>query len=103
MYLSCVFQVEEKTIDYDRFVNPNILGATRLVHSDLRIYRISLFPLDIITRTYEMFKIIYLVEKIIINVLDTHYTQNAATCTCKKLFLNKLIYFVSTYTPWNNK
>ena len=29
-----------------RFVDPNIIGASRLVHSDLRIYRISLFLLD---------------------------------------------------------
>ena len=33
----------EKELNYDRFVDPNILGAARLVHSDLRIYRISLF------------------------------------------------------------
>ena len=38
----------KKELNYDRFVDPNILGAARLVHSDLRIYRISFFLLDIL-------------------------------------------------------
>ena len=29
----------KKELNYDRFVDPNLLGAKRLVHSDLRIYR----------------------------------------------------------------
>ena len=33
----------KKELNYDRFVDPNI----RLVHSDLRIYRISFFLLDL--------------------------------------------------------
>ena len=37
----------KKDLNYDRFVDPNILGAARLVHSDLRIYRISFFLLDV--------------------------------------------------------
>ena len=37
----------KKKLNYDRFVDLNILGASRLVHSDLRIYRISFFLLDI--------------------------------------------------------
>ena len=37
-----------KELNYGRFVDPNILGAARLVHSDLRIYRISSFLLDLI-------------------------------------------------------
>ena len=36
----------KKDLNYDRFVDPNILGAARLVYSDLRIYRISFFLLD---------------------------------------------------------
>ena len=36
----------QKELNYDRFVDLNILGAARLVHSDLRIYRISVFLLD---------------------------------------------------------
>ena len=36
----------KKELNYERFVDPNVLGAARLVHSDLRIYRISFFPLD---------------------------------------------------------
>ena len=37
----------KKELNYNRFVDPNILGAARLVHSDLRIYRISFFLLDL--------------------------------------------------------
>ena len=36
----------KKELNYNRFVDPNILGASRLVHSDLQIYRISFFLLD---------------------------------------------------------
>ena len=39
----------KKELNYNRFVDPNILGTSRLVHdvhSDLRIYRISIFLLD---------------------------------------------------------
>ena len=43
-----VYFKSKKELNYDRFVDPNILGAARLVHSDLRIYRISFFLLDII-------------------------------------------------------
>ena len=35
-----------KELDYNRFVDPNLLGVSRLVHSDLRIYRISFLLLD---------------------------------------------------------
>ena len=43
-----VYFKSKKELNYDRFVDLNILGAARLAHSDLRIYRISLFLLDII-------------------------------------------------------
>ena len=36
----------KKELNYGRFVDPNIRGAVCLVHSDLRIYRISFFLLD---------------------------------------------------------
>ena len=45
----CTYSVyfkSKKELNYNRFVDPNILGASRLVHSDLRIYRISFFLLD---------------------------------------------------------
>ena len=42
----CVYFKSKKELNYDRFVDPNIFGAARLVHSDLRIYRISFFLLD---------------------------------------------------------
>ena len=42
-----VYFKSKKELNYDRFVETNILGAARLVHSDLRIYRISFFVLDI--------------------------------------------------------
>ena len=45
MYLFVYFK-SKKEHNYDRFVDLNILGAVRLVHSDLRIYRISFFLLD---------------------------------------------------------
>ena len=38
---TCTYSVYVKTkkeLHYNRFVDPNILGAARLVHSDLRIY-----------------------------------------------------------------
>ena len=37
-----------QAVYYDRFVDLNILGAVCLVYSDLRIYRISFFLLDLI-------------------------------------------------------
>ena len=49
----CTYSVyfkSKKELNYNRFVDPNILGASRLVHSDLRIYRISFFLLDIMSR-----------------------------------------------------
>ena len=39
--------MSKKELNYNRFVDPNILGSSRLVHSDLRIYRIAFFLLDI--------------------------------------------------------
>ena len=42
-----VYLKSKKELNYDRFVDPNILGAARLVNSDLRIYRISFFVLDL--------------------------------------------------------
>ena len=42
-----VYFKSKKELNYDRFVDQNVLGASRLVHSDLRIYRISFFLLDI--------------------------------------------------------
>ena len=50
---SCTYFVyfkSKKELNYDRFVDLNILGAARLVHSDLRIYRISFFLLDILIK-----------------------------------------------------
>ena len=47
---ACAYSVyfkSKKEHNYDRFVDPNILGAARLVH--LRIYLISFFLLDRIT------------------------------------------------------
>ena len=38
--------IEEITYLYNRFLDLNILGAARLVHSDLRINRISFFLFD---------------------------------------------------------
>ena len=46
MYFFVYFKWK-KELNYDRFVDLNILGASRLVHSDLRIYRISFFLLDL--------------------------------------------------------
>ena len=48
---TCTYYVyfkSKKELNYGRFVDPNILGAARLVNSDLRIYRISSFLLDLI-------------------------------------------------------
>ena len=42
-----VYVKSKKELNYDKFVDPNILGAVRLVDSDLRIHRISFFLLDI--------------------------------------------------------
>ena len=38
-----VYFMSKKELNYDRFVDPNILGAPRFVHLDLRMYRISFF------------------------------------------------------------
>ena len=38
-----VYFKSKKELNYDRFVDLNILGAARLVHSDLQIYWISLW------------------------------------------------------------
>ena len=49
-FLPCTYLMyfkSEKELNYDRFVDLNILGAARLVHSDQRIYRISFFLLDV--------------------------------------------------------
>ena len=48
--LRCTYSVyfkSKKKLNYDRFVDPNILGAARHVHSHLRIYRISFFLVDL--------------------------------------------------------
>ena len=50
-----VYFESRKELNYNRFVDPNILGASRLVHSDLRIYRISFFLLDISPLSVVMF------------------------------------------------
>ena len=42
----CIENLRNK-LNYDRFADPNILGATRLVHSDLRIYPIAFIRLEI--------------------------------------------------------
>ena len=42
-----VYFKSKKELNYDRFVDLNILGAARFVHLDLRIYRISFFLLDL--------------------------------------------------------
>ena len=47
---TCTYYVyfkSKKELNYNRFVDPNILGASRLVYSDLRIYRVSFFLLDL--------------------------------------------------------
>ena len=41
-----VYFKSKKELNNDRFVDLNILGAARLVHSDLRVYQISFFLLD---------------------------------------------------------
>ena len=43
-----VYFKSKKELNYDGFVDLNKLGAARLVHSDLRIYRISFFLLDVV-------------------------------------------------------
>ena len=45
-YILCLLS-RKKELNYDRFVDPNVLGASRLVHSSLRNYRISFFLLDL--------------------------------------------------------
>ena len=45
-----VYFKSREELNYEKFVDPIILGAPRLVHSDLRIYRISFFLL------YRIFK-----------------------------------------------
>ena len=42
-----VYYKSKKELNYDRFVDLNILVAARLLHSDIRMYRISFFLLDI--------------------------------------------------------
>ena len=45
---TCIYFVyfkSKKELNYDRFADPNILSTSRLVRSDLRIYRISFFLL----------------------------------------------------------
>ena len=39
----------QNELNYDIFVDPNILGASRLIHSDLENYGVSFFRLDINT------------------------------------------------------
>ena len=46
-FISSVYFMSKKELNYNKFIDPNILGARRLVHSDLRIYRISFFLLDL--------------------------------------------------------
>ena len=43
-----VYFMSKKELDYDRFADLNMLGAVRLVHSDLRVYLISFFLQDIL-------------------------------------------------------
>ena len=50
MYLFVYFN-SKKGLNCYRFVDLNIIGAQRLVHSYLRIYRISFFLLDILGNT----------------------------------------------------
>ena len=50
MYLFVYFN-SKKGLNCYRFVDLNIIGAQRLVHSYLRIYRISFFLLDIVGNT----------------------------------------------------
>ena len=40
-----VYFKSQKELNYNIFVNPNILGPVRLVHSNLRTYQISFFLL----------------------------------------------------------
>ena len=46
--LLCIVIIYESIVNqiHDRFVDLNMLGAVRLVHSDLRIYENPLFHLD---------------------------------------------------------
>ena len=48
-WTTCTYSVyfnSTKEVNYNRFVDPNVLGDSRLVYSDLQIYRISFFVLD---------------------------------------------------------
>ena len=42
-----VYFKSKKELNCNRFVDPNILGAVHHLHSDLRIYRILFFLLDL--------------------------------------------------------
>ena len=84
MYLFCVFLVEEK-LNYDRFVYPNILGAVQLVHSDLRIYRISFILLDLRAKlAIHLFTINY------VKVLYTYFSV-------RRVSINKQIVQIETW------
>ena len=62
----CTYSVyfkSKKELNYNSFVDPNILGASRLVHSDLRIYRISFFLLDITDSVCDTESVIIAIRK----------------------------------------
>ena len=42
----CILSRRKNSLNYDRFVEMNILGAARLVHSDPQIYQFSFFLFD---------------------------------------------------------
>ena len=71
---TCTYSVyfkSKKELNYNRFVDLNVRGALRLVHSDLRIYRISFFLLDInevnIEETTDR-TVPYLMEKMVMSI-----------------------------------
>ena len=79
----------KKYLDYDRFLDPNILGAARLVHSDLRIYQISFFLLDI-NATWH-FKLIWRWS-----VIPEAVSSVKEWTNCKAIHLRKIFGFNSS-------
>ena len=67
----------KKELNYDRFVDLNILGAARLVHSDLQIYRILFFLLVIMLIFHDWTQWELLLPTLILSVLypTTHWNQ----------------------------
>ena len=80
----------KKDLDCDRFVDPNILGAARLAHSDLRIYRTHV---QMYTCTdVHMYIIMYLL--LLFMILSARFT------VCPIPF-NEWHVFVLSTLPWH--